>query len=86
MRSGGEDFAEEVIQDLRSINVTIRDDLGIDFWQQAGKYKGTIKRISLADCFALALANREPGILITSDRKEFEPITSLNICQIDFIR
>ena len=86
LRSGGENFAEEVIQDLQSINVTIRDDLGIDFWKQVGKYKGTIKRISLADCFALTLANREQGILITSDRKEFEPIISLNICQIDFIR
>ena len=51
-----------------------------------GKYKGTIKRISIADCFALTLANRESAILLTSDRKEFEPIIPLNICQIDFIR
>lgn len=45
-----------------------------------------IRRISLADCFALTLANRESGILVTSDRKEFEPIVPLNICQIHFIR
>jgi hypothetical protein len=40
----------------------------------------------LADCFALTLANREGGILVTSDRKEFEPVVHLNICQINFIR
>ncbi|WP_293066379.1 hypothetical protein [Okeania sp. SIO2B3] len=71
---------------MQSINVIIRDDLKVDFWQQVGKYKGTIKRISIADCFALTLANRESAILVTSDRKEFEPIIPLNICQIDFIR
>ncbi|MDJ0542832.1 MAG: hypothetical protein PX637_00475 [Microcystis sp. M53601_WE4] len=38
------------------------------------------------DCFALTLANQEKGILLTSDRKEFEPIIPLNICQINFIR
>ena len=85
-RSGGEEVAKEIVQDLQSINVIIRDDLKVYFWQQVGKYKATIKRISLADCFALTLANREGGILVTSDRKEFEPIIPLNICQIDFIR
>lgn len=86
LRSEGEEVAEEIVQDLQSINVIIRDDLKVDFWQQVGKYKGTIKRISIADCFALTLANRESAILLTFDRKELEPIIPLNICQIDFIR
>lgn len=85
-RNGGEATAERMVQDLQRIDVIIRDDLTIDFWRQVGKYKATIKKISLADCFALTLANRESGILLTSDRKEFEPLIPLNICQIELIR
>jgi PIN domain nuclease of toxin-antitoxin system len=85
-RSGGEKSAEKMIQDLSDINVKTRFDLTANFWRQVSKYKATIKRISLADCFALTLADQEKGILVTSDRKEFEPIVALNICQIDFIR
>ena len=85
-RSGGEEIAETIVEDLQRMDVIIRNDLMMDFWQQAGKYKAIIKRISLADCFALTLANRENGILVTSDRKEFEPVVSMGICQINFIR
>lgn len=85
-RSGGEQEAENIIQQLTDIKVKIRFDLTANFWKQVAKYKATIKRISLADCFALTLASQENGILITSDRKEFEPVIPLNICQIDFIR
>ena len=42
--------------------------------------------IILDACFALILANLEKGLLVTSDRKEFEPVIPLNICQIYFIR
>ena len=82
----GESETEKLIQELRNINIKTRFDLRGNFWRQVSKYKAVIKRISLADCFALTLANQEKGILVTSDRKEFEPIVPLNICQIDFIR
>ncbi|MGK7945603.1 MAG: type II toxin-antitoxin system VapC family toxin [Microcystaceae cyanobacterium] len=85
-RDIGESRTEQLIQELDLINVTTRFDLTASFWRQVGKYKATIKRISLADCFALTLANLEGGVLMTSDRKEFEPIVPLNICQIKFIR
>lgn len=85
-RSDGEAEAEKIIRELEKIHVKIRFDFSNSFWRQVSKYKATIKRISLADCFALTLANQEKGILVTSDRKEFEPIIPLNICQIDFIR
>jgi hypothetical protein len=41
--------------------------------------------IILDACAVIAFFRNETGILVTSDRKEFEPIISLNICQIDFI-
>ncbi|MFM6727486.1 MAG: hypothetical protein ACKPJF_24180, partial [Dolichospermum sp.] len=85
-RDIGESETEKLIKELSDINVRTRFDLTANFWRQVSKYKATIKRISLADCFALTLADQEKGILVTSDRKEFEPIVPLNICQIDFIR
>ncbi len=86
LRSDGETFTQEIIRRLRQTNVSFRPDLTIDFWQQVGKYKGTIARIALADCFALTLAKQESEILVTSDRREFEPVVNLNICPIEFIR
>ena len=86
LRTGGDTIANTLIQDVQSLGLVIRDDLTISFWRQVGGYKASIRRISLADCFALTLANRESGILVTSDRKEFEPVVPLNICQINFIR
>lgn len=86
LRSDGEEFTKNIIDMLQASNIIFCDDLSINFWQQVATYKATIKRISLADCFALTLANREKGILITSDRKEFEPVIPLDICHIRFIR
>ncbi|KEI68384.1 hypothetical protein A19Y_3630 [Planktothrix agardhii NIVA-CYA 126/8] len=85
-RDIGEAETEQLIQELTNINIITRYDLDAMFWRTVGRYKASIKRISLADCFALALAKKEAGILLTSDRKEFEPVIVLNICQITFIR
>jgi PIN domain nuclease of toxin-antitoxin system len=85
-RSSGEIVAENMVTELAMAGVTFNDDLAGDFWRQVGKYKASIRRLSLADCFALTLANREQGLLVTSDRKEFEPVVPLNICAINFIR
>ncbi len=86
LRSSGEALAEDIVNELQSAGVMFRPDLAEDFWRQVGRYKATIARISLADCFALALARQENGVLVTSDRREFEPIVDLNICPIEFIR
>ncbi|MEZ4737354.1 MAG: PIN domain-containing protein [Caldilineaceae bacterium] len=43
-------------------------------------------KISLADCFALALAIRSGATLVTSDHHEFDRIDALGICPILFIR
>ena len=55
-RDIGEAETEQLIQELGSINVKNRFDITSSFWRQVGKYKATIKMISLADCFALTLA------------------------------
>lgn len=60
--------------------------MDILFWQQVGNLKVTPGKLSLADCFALALAQRMEATLVTSDRHEFEPIAALKLCPILFIR
>jgi len=64
----------------------LRDDMDSQFWQEAGKYKATIKKVSLADCFAMALSNRVKADLYTSDHHEFDPIAASGICSVKFIR
>ena len=63
--------AKTAIQDLIESGVTKRDDMDSEFWMTAGRYKAEIRKISLADCFALALTNRLQAELITSDHHEF---------------
>lgn len=43
-------------------------------------------KISLADCFAPALAIRTGGTLVTSDHHEFDAIVPLGLCPTLFIR
>jgi predicted nucleic acid-binding protein len=59
--------------------------MGMDFWQEAGRYKAGHK-LALADCFAMTLANRTGAELITSDHREFDPIATAGICKIRFFR
>lgn len=57
-----------------------------DLWRIAGRLKAEWRRVSLADCFALALAIREKGTLVTSDHHELDPIAQAGACLIRFIR
>jgi predicted nucleic acid-binding protein len=57
-----------------------------EFWRDVGGLKAVYRRVSLADCCALALARRVGACLVTADRHEFEPILSAGISQIEFIR
>jgi predicted nucleic acid-binding protein len=61
--------------------------MDLDFWKSAGTLKAR-GRISLADCFAVALAEREDAILLTSDHHEFDPLLAVPgfPAQVQFIR
>jgi PIN domain nuclease of toxin-antitoxin system len=78
--------ADEMVNDLYSIGLVSREDMDSIFWKFAGQLKAKYRRISLADCFALALASRAGGQLFSSDHHEFDPIVDDGICQITFIR
>jgi predicted nucleic acid-binding protein len=85
-RNVGESHAQSVIKDLQAVRITERSDLDESFWQEVGKLKALYRKISLADCCAVALTNRVGGTLLTSDHHELETLAAQGICPIIFIR
>lgn len=84
-RMNGEEKALEAIQALFEAGVIWRDDMDIPFWEQSGRYKAELRRISLADCFCATLANRVDGEIVTADG-EFLPVSERGICRVRFVR
>ncbi|MEA3278367.1 MAG: type II toxin-antitoxin system VapC family toxin [Pseudomonadota bacterium] len=86
IRVGGEDQAESLVRDLLEAGVLSRTDIDEDFWKDVGRIKAGVARISLADCFAIALATRLGVPVLTSDHHEFDNILARGICAVEFIR
>lgn len=85
LRASDEEEAKAAIVDLQSIGIAFHEDMDIPFWQMVGTYK-VQHRVSLADCFALALTARINGSLVTSDHHEFDPLASQGAFSFLFIR
>lgn len=85
-RERGEQAAQAVIQALLAATLVIHHDLDDAFWQEVGRIKSDHRRVSLADCFCLALAERVNGTVVTCDHHEFDALVSHAICPIRFIR
>lgn len=85
-RSGGEPAAQSAVTELLNLGVIERSDLDGAFWQQAGRLKAVHRRVSLADCCALALTLRVSGELVTSDHHELDTLAAAGVCSIKFFR
>ncbi|MFL5387023.1 MAG: type II toxin-antitoxin system VapC family toxin [Longimicrobiaceae bacterium] len=77
--------ADQAIADLKAAGLVEHSDLDAELWRAAGNLKAT-GRISLADCFCIALAQRLDATLVTSDHHEFDAIVPRNLCPVRFIR
>lgn len=66
-RASEEAIADEAINDLFALGVTERNDMHAGFWRAMGRLKSSYKRVSLADCAALALAANSDAVLLTAD-------------------
>jgi len=86
IRAADESIAADAIKAMRSTGIKLRKDISDSFLCDVAKLKGNIRRISLADCFCVTLARRLDATILTSDRGEFEPLKTKNICMIEFIR
>ena len=85
-RSGGELAAQSAITELLKLEVHERRDLDAAFWQEAGRLKAVHRRVSLANCCALALTLRVGGELVTSDHHELDALAAAGVCPINFFR
>ena len=85
-RNSGESGAQSVLSDLGAVQVKERSDFDREFWQEAGRLKAVHKKVSLANCCAIALTNRVGGVLLTSDHHELDPLAAAGVCPITFIR
>ena len=85
-RSGGEAVALDALNDLAMAGVNERDRMCTALWQDAGALKADHRRVSLADCFAIALARKLEATILTADHHEFDPLALQAVCAIEFIR
>ncbi len=81
----GEPAAQAAVAELRKAGLSMREDMDDELWREAGRFKAGHRKISLADCFCAALANRIGGEVITADR-EYEPLKDAGACKVRFIR
>ena len=86
IRFAGKPTADQMIEDALGYKIEPLDYMDKEFWKTAGRYKADLKKLSLADCFALAAAKRLNATLVTSDHAEFDKVVPLDICEILFIR
>jgi uncharacterized protein with PIN domain len=73
-RRDGEEIADGVREVLEGYGFEVVENLTFSLWKTAGKLKGAWKRVSLADCFALALALETSATLVTSDHHEMDSL------------
>ena len=85
-RREGEEVANGVNEVLEGYGFEMVEEVPPTLWKTAGKLKGAWKKVSLADCFALALSIEESATLVTSDHHELEPLAQAKVCPIRFIR
>lgn len=85
-RASGREEALQAIDDLARVGVIEDANLSSGVWQAAGTLKADLRRVSLADCFAIELADRLNGTILTSDHHEFDVLAELRMCRIRFIR
>lgn len=86
MRHNNEQVANEAVVDLIGTGLVAREDLDALFWHDTARLKAEISHASLADCFAVALARRIGGTVVTADHPAFEAAAAREHCSVHFIR
>ncbi len=83
-RRSGMQVADAAIRDIKDAGVLILEDLDEPFWKDAAGYKAR-GRVSPPDTFAIALANRLGGEIVTCDQ-DFEAVQQAGSCKVTFFR
>jgi len=78
--------SHRVVANTQNAGLRVCWNTDIALLTRAADHKARWRRVSLADCFALALAQTLGGILLTSDHHEFDPLVSAGVKSIGFFR
>lgn len=84
-RNRGED-ADALESLLVAAGFEIVEEFPSSLWKEAGRLKADLRRVSLADCFAMALVLRENGELVTSDHHELDRVAESGLVPVRFVR
>ena len=84
--NAGNQVANQVRPRLEQAGVRVIEAMDTELWQDAARLKSRFRRVSLADCFGVALARRLNAEFLTSDRHELEALNAANIANFIFIR
>jgi predicted nucleic acid-binding protein len=85
-RASGQQEALQAISDLAQLGVLEDANLAAVVWQAAGTLKANLRRVSLADCFAIELAEQLKATILTADHHEFDVLAGQPGYAIRFIR
>jgi predicted nucleic acid-binding protein len=78
--------ARQLLAALASDGVQARADLDTALWEDAAQLKADWQRVSLADCFGVALARRLGADFVTTDHHELDALDAGGVCSFIFIR
>ncbi len=84
-RNSKESIGLGVYEDIQKLPITVIDTIDSKQIEHAIYFKNNFK-ISVADSFALGLAKKLSGILITADHHEFDPIDESRLLDFLWIR
>lgn len=85
-RANGPSIAAEALNNLVRVGIVENAQIARDFWEKVGALQATLKRVSLADCFSIALANQLQATVLTADHHEFDVLADQAVCVVDLIR
>lgn len=85
LRVSGEEKAKTLFEDIKRLPINVIWTLDIPFIELAGKYKTSFK-MSYADSFVLALAEREKGTVISTDHHEFDSVENAGSLSFYWLR
>jgi predicted nucleic acid-binding protein len=76
LRRDSSTHLDSLFADANALGIRIETELGFGLIERAGRLKAHWRRISLADCVALALAEQLGGCLVTTDHHEFDSLSA----------
>lgn len=85
-KAAGHREAAKVRPRLENIGVRVVEMMDAALWEDAAQIKSQLRKVSLADCFGVALARRYNAPFITSDRHELEALEAAGVADFIFFR